>query len=234
TLALAAFALLAIVLAFSKRSLVDAAPLADDATSRRASVDIAYRAITSTPGLERLPALSPDGATVTFAQAGTEGEGSTLMLQEVAQASARSLTPPEAGHSDVMPVWSRDGTRIAFVRVSPRDCRIMIVASSGGEAREAGRCLRQAYSMFDWTPDGRGIVMGGLRAAEDASAPLQRLDLASGSWQPLEYGIADGDVDFMPRYSPDGRWLVFRRNISLADLWMVPAGGGTPRRLTNL
>ncbi|WP_238345778.1 winged helix-turn-helix domain-containing protein [Luteimonas saliphila] len=234
TLVLAAVLLLAIVLAFSKRSPVDAAPLAGDTEPQRVVAPIVYRAITSTPGLERLPALSPDGATVAFAQAGSEGEGSTLMLQEVAQASARSLTTPEAGHSDVMPVWSRDGTRIAFVRVTPRDCRIMIVASSGGEAREAGRCLRQAYSMFDWTPDGRGIVMGGLRSAEDASAPLQRLDLANGRWQPLAYGIADGDVDLMPRYSPDGRWLAFRRNISLADLWLMPAGGGTPRRLTNL
>ena len=37
-----------------------------------------------------------------------------------------------------------------------------------------------------------------------------------------------------PRYSPDGRWLAFRRNTSLADLWLMPAEGGAPRRLTTL
>ncbi|WP_187471068.1 winged helix-turn-helix domain-containing protein [Luteimonas viscosa] len=233
-LALAAAALLTVVLALSKRSVVDAAPIEEQAGPQSAAPDVAYRAITSTPGQERLPALSPDGETVAFARTGAQGEGSSLMLQSVAQVSARSLTAPGPGHSDVMPVWSRDGARIAFVRVSQGDCRVMVVAAAGGEPREAGPCLRQAYSMFDWTPDGRGIVMGGLRAPEDASAPLQRLDLASGRWQALEYGIADGDVDLMPRYSPDGRWLAFRRNLSLADLWLMPAAGGTPRRLTHL
>ena len=199
----------------------------------RPALELGYRAITSTPDQERLPALSPDGPTVAIAQAGAEG-GSALMLQPVAQGSARVLTLPAAGEADTMPVWSRDGTRIAFVRVSRGACRFMLVPAAGGEPREAGPCLHGTWSQFDWTPDGRGLVMGGPRAAGEASAPLQRLDFASGQWRALEYAIGDGDVDQLPRYSPDGRWLVFRRNVSLADLWMMPAEGGTPRALTRL
>src|SRR5690606_10008890 len=60
-----------------------------------AALDLGYRAITSTPGQERLPALSPDGSTVAFAQAGANGD-SVLMLQPVAQAAARALTQPGA------------------------------------------------------------------------------------------------------------------------------------------
>lgn len=198
-----------------------------------AALDLGYRAITSTPGQERLPALSPDGSTVAFAQAAANGD-SVLMLQPVAQAAARALTQPGAGESDSMPVWSRDGTRIAFVRVSADDCRFMLVAASGGEPREAGPCLHGSWSQFDWTPDGRGLVMGGPRADGGTSAPLQRLDFASGRWQPLNYAFDEGDVDQLPRYSPDGRQLVFRRNLSLADLWIMPAEGGTPRPLTRL
>src|SRR5690606_16289996 len=82
--------------------------------------------------------------------------------------------------------------------------------------------------------DGRGLVMGGPRADGGTSAPLQRLDFASGRWQPLNYAFDEGDVDQLPRYSPDGRQLVFRRNLSLADLWIMPAEGGTPRPLTRL
>ncbi|MGY1408304.1 winged helix-turn-helix domain-containing protein [Luteimonas sp. A611] len=196
-------------------------------------LELGYRAITSTPGQERLPALSPDGTTVAFAQAGAQG-GSALMLQPVAQSPARALTLPASGEADTMPVWSRDGTRIAFVRVSPGACRFMLVAASGGAPREAGPCLHGSWSQFDWTPDGRGLVMGGPRAAGEASAPLQQLDFASGQWRALAYAIGDGDVDQLPRYSPDGRWLVFRRNVSLADLWIMPAEGGTPRPLTQL
>ncbi len=195
--------------------------------------DLEYRAIASAPARERLPALSPDGATVAFVQSGADGRDA-VMLQPVNQAAARALTLPAAGESDSMPVWSRDGTRIAFVRVSSGSCRFMLVPASGGEARAVGPCLQGTWSQFDWTPDGRGLVMGGPRADGGAGAPLQRLDLASGRWQPLAYAIGDGEVDQLPRYSPDGRLLVFRRNLSLADLWIMPAGGGTPRPLTRL
>jgi DNA-binding winged helix-turn-helix (wHTH) protein/Tol biopolymer transport system component len=213
-------------------------PLGDPAASvaggdANAVVELGYRALTSTPDPERLPALSPDGATVAFAQAGADG-GSTLMLQSTGQATARVLTPPVPGASDTMPVWSRDGTRIAFVRASSQACRFMLVAASGGAPRDVGPCLEGGWSQYDWTPDGRGLVMGGARAAGKPSAPLQRLDLATGRWQPLHYPLGDGDVDQLPRYSPDGRWLVFRRNVSLADLWIMPTEGGTPRPITRL
>ena len=195
-------------------------------------LELDYRALTSTPGAERLPALSPDGATVAFVQAGADG--SSLMLQPMAQGAARALTTPAAGRSDAMPVWSRDGLRIAFVRVEQGACRFMLVAATGGEPHAIGPCLDGAWSQFDWTPDGRGLVMGGIRRPGMRSAPLHRLDLATGQWRPLAYAIGEGDVDQLPRYSPDGRLLVFRRNVSLADLWVMPAEGGTPRPLTRL
>ena len=196
-------------------------------------LQVDYRAIASTPGRERLPSLSPDGRTVAYVH-GSEGGGSVLMLQDVSRAAARALTEPAPGTSDTMPVWSRDGTRIAFVRVSDQGCRFMLVAASGGKPREAGPCLDGSWSHFDWTPDGRGLVAGGPARPGEAGAPLQRLDLATGRWQVLDYAIGAGDVDQQPRYSPDGRWLVFRRNISLADLWIMPAEGGTPRPITRL
>lgn len=194
---------------------------------------VEYRAIASAPEQERLPSLSPDGGTVAFVRA-EAGGGSRLMLQAVSQAAARVLTDPGPDVEDTMPVWSRDGTRIAFVRVAGEDCRFMVVPAAGGTPREAGPCLDGAWSHFDWTPDGRGLVMGGPRMPGGAGAPLQRLDLATATWEALDYPIGDGDVDQLPRYSPDGRWLAFRRNLSLADLWIMPAEGGTPRPLTRL
>lgn len=233
-IAAAGAALLALGVLVWPRAAPEATTVAQSTDAVRAPPEVTYRAITSAPGQERLPNLSPDGAMVAFAQAPAEGRGSAILLQDVDRAAARALTVPPPGSSDHLPVWSRDGTRIAFVRTSRGDCRIMVIAASGGDAHEAGQCQRQAYSQFDWTPDGRGLVMGGLRGPDESSAPLQQLDLASGEWRTLQYGIADGDVDLIPRYSPDGHWLAFRRNISFADLWLMPAEGGTPRRLTTL
>jgi len=192
-------------------------------------LELDYRALTSTPGVEGLPALSPDGATVAFVQAGAVG--SSLMLQPMARGATRALTTPAAGRSDTMPVWSRDGRRIAFVRVEPRACRFMLVAATGGEPHAIGPCLDGAWSKFDWTPDGRGLVMGGVRRPGMRGAPLHRLDLATGQWQPLAQVIGEDDMEQLPRNSPDGRLLLFRRNVSLADLRVMPAEGGGTRPL---
>lgn len=211
-----------------------AAPTTDAGADTASEVPMRYRAITSAPGQERLPSLSPDGAMVAYSQTSPEDGRQRLMLQGTSQVPARALTSPPEGGADRIPVWSRNGTRIAFVRTVGDDCMLMVISTSGGDEQEVGDCLLGAYSTFDWTPDGRGLVMGGLRDPDGSSAPLRVLDLSSGHWRVLDYAIADHDVDLQPRYSPDGRWLAFRRNTSLADLWLMPAGGGKPRRLTEL
>ncbi|MBP6798707.1 MAG: PD40 domain-containing protein, partial [Luteimonas sp.] len=234
-LAAGAAALLAGLAVLRPWSTPKAAPAADPpAAAIQAPIALNYRALTSLPGQERQPALSPDGSTVAFTGRQRGDPGSAIQLQGTTQVSARRLTAPPPDGDDQMPVWSRDGTRIAFVRTAGSRCDLMVIAVNGGEERKVGDCFRRAYSSFDWTPDGRGLVMGALRDQDESSGPLRILDLASGEWRKLEYGIADDDTDLIPRYSPDGRWLAFRRNTSLADLWMMPAEGGEPRRLTTL
>ena len=210
-------------------------PVASSAEPASATpITLGYKALTSLPGQERQPALSPDGSTFAFAGRQRAEPASAIQLQGTTQVSARRLTTPPPGGNDQLPVWSRDGTRIAFVRTAGPRCELRVIAVNGGEERKVGDCFRGAYSSFDWTPDGRGLVMGALREPDESSGPLRMLDLATGQWRALQYGIADDDTDLIPRYSPDGRWLAFRRNTSLADLWMMPSEGGVPRRLTML
>ena len=42
--------------------------------------------------------------------------------------------------------------------------------------------------------------------------------------------LTDGEDDWYPHWSPDGRTLLFNRD---GDLWTVPAAGGSPRNLTD-
>jgi dipeptidyl aminopeptidase/acylaminoacyl peptidase len=63
---------------------------------------------------------------------------------------------------------------------------------------------------------------------------LYTIDLATGAWTRLDYQRDPHDTDLAPTYSPDGRWIAFHRNVSVSDLWRVPATGGKPERLTNL
>jgi Tol biopolymer transport system component/DNA-binding winged helix-turn-helix (wHTH) protein len=211
---------------------VQAAPVAERAATEAA---LPFVTITSRPGREVDANLSPDGAMVAYAQIDGKGH-STIVLQTTVHVPPRPLTSTPAGYSDTMPIWSPDGRSIAFVRfdVSSR-CQIMLIAASGGNERKIADCFAGSAASYDWTPDGSGLLMGlETKLPGERSSPLRVLDIASGQWKALNYSISEGDIDIDPRYSPDGRWIVFRRAISLSDLWKMPAEGGTPQRLTHV
>lgn len=220
---------------FSKRApaVAQVAPVAARATAMQP--DLPFVTITSRPGREVDANLSPDGAMVAYSQVDGKGH-STLVLQTTVHVPPRPLTATPPGYSDTMPVWSPDGRTIAFARFDASSrCQIMLIAASGGNERRIADCFGGTAASYDWTPDGKGLLMGlGTKLPGESSSPLRLLDIASGQWKALDYAISPGDIDIDPRYSPDGRWIVFRRAISLSDLWKMPAAGGTPQRLTHV
>ena len=197
--------------------------------------ELPYTLLTSRPGPETQPALSPDGAMVAYAMPpGGPDDAPALFLQATQATSPRQLTTPPPDHSDHLPRWSPDGRQLLFARIDDKaGCELLLVPASGGATRAVGRCDR-VNGRFDWLPDGSGVIAGLKAGTEDAAAPLAVLRLDTGQWQPMAYPHAAGDVDFDPRFSPDGTQLAFRRGLSHSDLWAMPATGGTPRRLTTL
>ena len=231
---LAAAAFIAAASYFSKSDTPVPAPAAA-MVAKPSEKALPFVTITSRPGRETSPSLSPDGSMVAYVQVDEKGF-STIMLQASAHVPARALTATPSTYSDMLPAWSPDGRTIAFARFdSASRCQIMLIAASGGNERKIADCFAGTASTYDWTPDGSGLLMGlETKMPNEPSSPLRRLDIATGQWTALKYQIADGDIDIDPRYSPDGKWIVFRRSISLSDLWRMPAGGGTPRRLTHV
>lgn len=206
------------------------APAPSDATPAA----MPYQRITSQPGSEIWPSLSPDGSQVVYSAYPEGSEHATLMVQTTAPVSARAITTPPQGMDDARPVWSPDGRQIAFVRYDSKACSIMLVPASGGSARKAADCRFGDMPDLGWHPDGRHLIAGGIVAEKGGTGAIHTLDLATGRWTRLAYEKSDNDWDMMPAYSPDGRWIAFARNISLSDLWRMPAAGGKPERLTNL
>jgi Tol biopolymer transport system component/DNA-binding winged helix-turn-helix (wHTH) protein len=195
-----------------------------------------YQRITSLPGDESWPTVSPDGGQVAYTAYPKDGEseGAALMVQATAPVPPRELTPRVKGRSDVMAAWSPDGRQIVFTRYEGDHCSLLLMPSSGGTTRTIGKCFDDQMPWYSWHPDARHLVASGVGETPGAAQRFQVLDLATGAWAPLPYEKNDTDVDTSPMYSPDGRWIAFQRNISLSDLWRVPAAGGKPERLTRL
>ncbi len=150
----------------------------------------------------------------------------------------------DAGGFDGFPAWSPDGQSIAFVSQRGGLARLWVMRRDGSDARmlsSPGDSVE--YSPLSWTPDGKAVLFvssGRLRAAPVEAGPSVDVPftatLTVARWSGLRRPSvprpgtrrkARGIVN--PELSPDGRSVAFG---ALGDLWIAPATGGTPRRVS--
>ncbi len=191
------------------------------------------RPLTTSPGDERDPAVSPDGSRVAFAWNGGAGEAHSLYVQLVdADAPLRLTNLP--GSEDRTPAWSPDGQRIAFTRTRGTDCGIVLVSALGGAERTVAPCGDRDYRRLAWSPDGRWLAL----AVRDPGTSSLRIELLSP--ETLERRRITSPPpgmlgDTSPAFSPNGREIAFSRNVTdgVGDVYRVPVAGGSPVRLTS-
>jgi len=193
------------------------------------------RALTSDPGAERRPRLSPDGSRIAFGMLDPETGFDRIVVRTLEPSQLVHLSPGRNEH-EALPAWSPDGARIVYERLHGAGCTMHVVPSlGGGGEREIGRCRRYLTNYYDWTPDGRGLITSdrGADGREDLRLYVQDLD--SGERRYLDYARAPGEQDLEARYSPDGRRIAFRRGVApYSDLFVMDAAGGEARALTHV
>ncbi len=174
--------------------------------------------ITSSPGLELDPAISPAGNLVAFAWEGEGGDNFDIYVRSI-DGRSQPLPLTNDAADDHAPTWSPDGQRIAFVRVlNGRRVIFSVPALTGPEQRlfEAGpECGGWRFGVWacglSWTPDGKHLVFGARSSSYYlSSSAIYLYSLKDGKKRQLTRPPANLS-DIHPVVSPDGRYLAFVR-----------------------
>ncbi|MCK4412787.1 MAG: PD40 domain-containing protein [Candidatus Eisenbacteria sp.] len=189
---------------------------------------------TTYTGEETRPAISSDGTRVAFCWGGPEGENFDIYVKQRNTEIPLRLTDDLTYESN--PAWSPDGTTIAFVRRLEQGAGIFTVPAIGGVPRRL--YLGEHWIPgIDWSPDGKWIAFAERSSYGEQEPPsrIQLLSLETLEARPLTIPPPGYRGDTTPAFSPDGETLAFLRadDLGLLDLYLMPAGGGRPRRLTR-
>ncbi len=172
--------------------------------------------LTSSPGLEVLPAISPDGSRIAFMQFDDFRDlqrGSLRILIPGAESSLQ-VTHREAGdaYSIQSPTWSPDGTMLAFLREREGSHWIYQVSAVGGPERPLVDLQTPRSYGLTWSPDGKSFATG--LGVDDQPMSIYRIDTESlervAMTQPPEAILGDHS----PVWSPDGHSIAFLRSLA--------------------
>ena len=175
--------------------------------------------LTTYPGMERDPALSPDGDQMAFVWNGGKDGRSHLYVKLIGLGEPLQLTDEDA--DDLCPAWSPDGQRIAFLReIRERDeppmNEVLVIPALGGMTRKLGttHVVRTAGPPrtpgLDWSPDGRTLAVADI----DGRPGIFLISMETGEKTRLTTS-PELHLDGQPSFSPDGTQVAFIRGEGL-------------------
>jgi eukaryotic-like serine/threonine-protein kinase len=174
------------------------------------------------PGHYRNPALSPDGKTIAIAR--LEDKGGTWDIWTI-DVDRQALVPvTSAPSSEDMPVWSPDGTELAYKSDRPRDKSIFTYYRQRLTDLQPtvlmGNLSGPNGTLHSWTS--RGLLYSGrdrnLQLQPPSGDPVMLAETNVHFWEPFA------------QFSPDGKWLAYVSNETGAfEVYLTQPGTGHGR-----
>jgi serine/threonine protein kinase len=179
------------------------------------------------------PSLSPRGERVAFSR--FDGTGVNIWLSELARGVSTRLTFDQGIHS--APVWSPDGSRVAFSSAAGGRYDLYQKSSNGTGGEELLYQSGDNKSPTSWSNDGRFLLYTTQDAKTGSDLWVLPMDIGAagrpGDRKPFPIARTEFTESF-GRFAPDSRWIAYVSNESgKNEVYVQPftppsAGGSSP------
>ena len=172
---------------------------------------------------------SPDGKVLAFTERSADASNrSWIALLSLADLTARTLTSPPSEYADWAPVFSPDGSTVAFARTAdPGDLGdLFVLPAKGGEPRQITFDNSLIFGLT-WTKDGRDIVFSSNRGGVPI---LWRISASGGTSRPVQ---GTGSPAYNPSIPGKGDWLVYQQTLISDNIWRLDLKNHETARVTS-
>ena len=185
------------------------------------------RRLTDAPGTETQPALSPDNLQVVYVGIDAGG-GTDLYLADLAGGAPLNLTNSPSVIEET-PVFTRDGTRIAFGRNAGDGWDIYSIASDSTDLLPMVANAGSDESHPAYSPDGATLYFDSNREA--GNWDIYKIALPDGAWSVV---VRRAGTDRFPVVGFGGKYLVFRSEFDgNSDIFRIGTDLSSLRSLTT-
>ena len=167
--------------------------------------------LTTEPGREDTPSVSPNGGRVAYSSSGLKGKNTDIYVKLTQGGNPLRLTNhPDA---DVHPTWSPDGQRIAFVRKNSKRSQIIVVPTLGGTPEIEVVTIDENHTIttsLSWLHDSQHIVYERWKSEFDSEIRL--VNIHTKESETLVAAPENGGRHYSAAVAPDGRSMAFVRD----------------------
>ena len=192
--------------------------------------------VTTEPGVEFQPAISPDGQEVAYV-AGPIGAPHLVLRSTANAAGGGEVRPADTTlQSEWFPSWSPDGALVRFRACRAEGCLWSETGKLGGVVRSVRLPLGAlTRGIVSWSADGARVAF----VVRDTIFVSSAADTAA---HPRAIHAAGSLGLHSLAWSPDGRRIAYVNgnplwpasgNVATSSIWIVDVGGGEPQRVAT-